>query len=149
MARLAEVAEANFLGPVGADRGAGQAPPKLDPSGRLNQGQDIREQASRDQDRQAPGQDRREDGNRLLSPMEAPLLARQLGSGEREGREQSQPAYLHRLPMLKRGRSKLEAEKSGLDDVIEDVVRGGCNKRKAVLIEKDLNKMEERLEKYP
>ena len=51
--------------------------------------------------------------------------------------------------MLKRGRSKLEAEKSGLDDVIEDVVRGGCNKRKAVLIEKDLNKMEERLEKYP
>ena len=80
--------------------------------------------------------------------MEAPLLARQLGSGEREGREQPQPAYLHRFPMLKRGRLKLEAERSGLDDVVEDVVRGGCNKRKVELIEKDLNKIEERLEKY-
>ena len=49
--------------------------------------------------------------------------------------------------MLTRGRPKLEAERSGLEDVVEDVVRGGCNKRKAELIEKDLNKMEERLEK--
>ena len=49
LARLAEVEEADFLDPVGADRGAGQAFPQLDPSGRLNQGQDIREQASRDQ----------------------------------------------------------------------------------------------------
>ena len=50
--------------------------------------------------------------------------------------------------MLTRGRSKLEAERSGLADDVEHVVRGGCNKRKAELIEKDLNKMEERLEKY-
>ena len=49
--------------------------------------------------------------------------------------------------MLMRGRSKLEAKRSGLDDVVEDVVRGGCNKRQVELIEKDLNKMEERLEK--
>ena len=43
----------------------------------------------------------------------------------------------------------MEAERSGLDDVIEEIVReGGCNKRKAELIETDLNKMEERLEKY-
>ena len=80
--------------------------------------------------------------------MEAPLLARQLGSGEREGRERPQPAYLHRFPMLTRGRSKLEAERSGLDNVLEDVVRGGCNKRKAELIERDLNNMEEWLKKY-
>ena len=50
--------------------------------------------------------------------------------------------------MLTRGRSKLEAERSGLDDVVEDVVRGGCNKRNAELIEKDLNKIGEWLEKY-
>ena len=36
-----------------------------------------------------------------------------------------------------------------MDDVIEEIVREGrCNKRKAELIETDLNKMEERLEKY-
>ena len=70
------------------------------------------------------------------------------GEGGRERRERPQPAYLHRFPMLARGRSKLEAKRSGLDDVVEDVVRGGCNKRKAELIEKDLNKMVERLEKY-
>ena len=50
--------------------------------------------------------------------------------------------------MLTRGRSKLEANRSCLEDVVEDVVRGGCNKRKVELIEKDLNKIEERLEKY-
>ena len=43
---------------------------------------------------------------------------------------------------------KLEAKRSGLEDVVEEVVRGGCNKRKAELIEKDLNKREERLDKY-
>ena len=43
----------------------------------------------------------------------------------------------------------MEAERSGLEDFIKEIVReGGCNKRKAVLIETDLNKMEERLEKY-
>ena len=100
LARLVEVAEADFLGPLGADRGAVQAVPQLDHSGRLFQGQDSREQESRDQDQRVPGQDRREDENRLLIPREAPILARQLGSGEREGREQSQLAYLHRFPML-------------------------------------------------
>ena len=36
-----------------------------------------------------------------------------------------------------------------MEDIIEEIVReGGCNKRKAELIEVDLNKMEERLEKY-
>ena len=148
LARLAEVAEADFLGSVGADRVAGQAPPHFEPPGTFNQGQDSREQARRDQDQLTPGQGRREDGNRLPSPMEAPLLASHPGSGERGGREQPQPAYLHRFPMLKRGRTKLEAERSGLDDVVEEAVWGGCNKRKAELIEKDLNKMEERLEKY-
>ena len=126
LARLAEVVEADLLGPVGVDLGAGQAPPHFDPSIRFNQGQDIREQTSKDQDRRAPGQSRRQDGNRRHSSLEAPFLARQLGSGEREGREQLQPAYLHRFPMLTRRRLKLEAERSGLDDVVEEVVQGGC-----------------------
>ena len=43
----------------------------------------------------------------------------------------------------------MEAERSGLNDVIEEIVReGGCTKRKAELLEMDLNKMEERLERY-
>ena len=43
----------------------------------------------------------------------------------------------------------MEAERSGLDDEVEEIVREGwCNKRKEELIETDLNKMEERLEKY-
>ena len=80
--------------------------------------------------------------------MQAPSLARQLGDGEREGREQPQLAYLHRYPMITRRRSKLEAKRSGLNDVVEEMIQGGCNKRKAELIEKDSNKMEEQLEKY-
>ena len=80
LARLAEVVEADLLGLVGADRGMGQAPPHFDPSNKFNQGQDVREQASRDQDQRALGQGRREDGNRRHSPMEAPLQARKLGS---------------------------------------------------------------------
>ena len=50
LAQLAEVAETDFLGPLGADRGAGQDPPHFDLSVRSNQGQDIGVQASRDQD---------------------------------------------------------------------------------------------------
>ena len=43
----------------------------------------------------------------------------------------------------------MEAERSGLDNVIEESVReGGCKKGKAELIETDLNNIEERLEKY-
>ena len=47
-----------------------------------------------------------------------------------------------------RGRTTLEAERSGLDDVVKEVGRKGCNKRTVDLIEKDLNKMEERPDKY-
>ena len=43
---------------------------------------------------------------------------------------------------------KVEAKRSGLEDVVEEVVRGGYHKRKVELIEKDLKKMEERLDKY-
>ena len=43
----------------------------------------------------------------------------------------------------------MEAERSGLNNVVKEILReGGCNKRKAEVIETDLNKMEERLEKY-
>ena len=43
----------------------------------------------------------------------------------------------------------MEAERSGLEDVIGEIIpEGWCTKRKAKLIETDLNKMEERLEKY-
>ena len=47
-----------------------------------------------------------------------------------------------------RGRTKLEAERRGLDDFVKEVIKEGSNKRKAELIEKDLNKMEEGLDKY-
>ena len=117
MARLAEVGEADLLGPIGASLGASQDLPHEDNSGRFHQGQDLREPASRDQDQRAPGQGRREDGNRLCSSMQAPSLARHVGDGEREGKEQPQPAYLHRYPMITRRRAKLEAERSGLNDV--------------------------------
>ena len=59
---------------------------------------------------------------------EAPLQARPLGNGERGIREQPPPGYLQRFPMLTRGRTKLEAERSGLDDVVEEVVRGYATK---------------------
>ena len=94
----------------------------------------LREQASRDRDRRPPGQDRREDGNRLHSSSGAPLLARQLGGGEREGREQLQPAYLHKFPRLRRSKAKIEADRSSLNGIVEDIVQEGCNKRKAELI---------------
>ena len=43
----------------------------------------------------------------------------------------------------------MEAERSGFDNVIEEIVReGGCKKGKAELIEMDLNNIEERLDKY-
>ena len=96
----------------------------------LEEGRRLREQASRDRDRQAPGQDQREDGNRLYSSSGAPLLARQLGGGEREGREQLQPVYLHKFPSLRRSKAKIEAERSSLNDIVEDIVQEGCNKRK-------------------
>ena len=50
--------------------------------------------------------------------------------------------------MLKRRRAKLEAERSSLNDIVEGIVQEGCNKRKAELIEKDLDKMKDQLEKY-
>ena len=50
--------------------------------------------------------------------------------------------------MLKRRRAKLEAERSSLNDIVEGIVQEGCNKRKAELIEKDLDKMEDNLEKF-
>ena len=50
--------------------------------------------------------------------------------------------------MLKRRRAKLEDEKSSLNDIVEGIVQEGCNKRKAEVIEKDLDKMEDHLEKY-
>ena len=40
----------------------------------------------------------------------------------------------------------MDAERSGLNEEI--VGEGVCNKKKAELLETDLNKMEERLEKY-
>ena len=87
-------------------------------------------------------------GGKTRTSFIAPSLARQLRGGKREGREQPQLAYIHRFPMLARRRSKLEAETSGLNDVVEEIVQGGCNKRKAEMIEKDLDNMEEQLDKY-
>ena len=64
--------------------------------------------------------------------MEAPTQARPLGRGERGEKDQPPPGYLRQFPMLTRGKTKMEAERSGLDDVVEEIVRGGgCNKRQA------------------
>ena len=49
------------------------------------------------------------------------------------------------MPKLKRGKVILEAEKSSLSKIVESIVQEGCNKRKAELIEKDLDKMEDQL----
>ena len=85
---------------------------------------------------QAPEQGRREDWSRIRSSAEDPLLARRTPGREREGRGKLQSAYLHKFPKLKRGKAKLEAERSSLSDIVESIVQEGCNKRKAELIEK-------------
>ena len=54
LARMEEVGEDDFLGPIVTGQSTGQAPLHLDPSGRSNQGQGTRVQASRDQDQQTP-----------------------------------------------------------------------------------------------
>ena len=63
----------------------------------------------------------------------------------KRGKEGS--SHLHTSTLIRRRRSRLEAKRSGLNDVVEEIARGGCNKRKAEMIEKDLNKMKEQLEK--
>ena len=146
LSRLAEVEEDDPLDSLVVNQGVGQAHHPFKLSVRVNQSQDTREQASRDQGQRAPGQGRVEDGNKFPVRREAPLQARPLGNGERR-REQSVPGYLQRLPVLMRGRTKLEVKRSWLDNIVKEVVREGCNNRKVELIEKDLNKMEERLDK--
>ena len=54
---------------------------------------------------------------------------------------------LGRFPRLKRRKAKLDADMSSLGDIVESIVKEGCSKRKAKLIEKDLDKVEESLEK--
>ena len=50
--------------------------------------------------------------------------------------DQTPSGYLRQFPML----TKIEAERSGLNNIIEEIVQeGGCTKRKAELLEKDLN----------
>ena len=54
---------------------------------------------------------------------------------------------LGRFPRLKRRKAKLDADMSSLGDIVESIAKEGCSKRKAELIEKDLDKVEESLEK--
>ena len=54
---------------------------------------------------------------------------------------------LGRFPRLKRRKAKLDADMSSLGDIVEGIVKEGCSKRKAELIEKDLVKVEESLDK--
>ena len=65
LARLEEVVEADFIGPLEVDQGMGPIPHPFELSVRTSQGQDTREQASRDQDQRAPGlgRGRREAGS--------------------------------------------------------------------------------------
>ena len=63
-----------------------------------------------------------------------------------EGGSNAHP-YLGRYPKLKRRKAKLDADMSRLGEIVESIVKEGCSKRKAELIEKDLDKVEESLEK--
>ena len=112
-----EVEEEGPLDSLGVDQGAGQAHHPFELSARTNQSQDTREQASRDQGQRGPGQGRAEGRNKSPVPREAPIQARQLGNGER-GRGKAVPGYLRWFPVLMRGRTKLEAKRSWLDDVV-------------------------------
>ena len=68
------------------------------------------------------------DGNRPTGSLEAPTQVRPPGSGERGRWDQPPPGYSRQFPMLTRGRTKMEAESSGLDDVIKEILQeGGCN----------------------
>ena len=147
LARLAEVEEEDSLDSLGVNQGAGQDLHPFELAVRENQSQDTREQARRYQGQYVFGRGGEEEGGGSPVLREAPLQARQREKGER-GKEQAVPGYIRRFPVLMRGRTKLEAERSGLDDVVKEVEREGCNKRTAELIEKDLNKMEEILDKY-
>ena len=55
LARLEEVEEDDFRGPVGTGQSMNQALLHLGPVGRSNQGQGTRVQAGRDQGQQSPG----------------------------------------------------------------------------------------------
>ena len=63
-----------------------------------------------------------------------------------EGGSNAHP-YLGRFPGLKRRKARLEADMNSLEDIVESIVKEGCSKRKAELIEKDLDKAEESLDK--
>ena len=53
------------------------------------------------------------------------------------------------IPNVNKRKKKMEAKRSGLDNVIEEIVwEGGCKKGKAELNETNLNNIEDRLEKY-
>ena len=49
-------------------------------------------------------------------------------------------------PRLARRKAKLTEEVSSLGEIILEVERSGCNKRKAEILEKDLDKVENMLE---
>ena len=133
---MEEVGEDDVPGPVGTGQSTDQAPLHFDLSSRSNQGQGTRVQASRDQDQQNPGKGRGGDGNRPTGSLEAPTQSRPPGRGEREERNQPPPGYSRQFPVFTRGRTKIEAERSGLDNVIEDKGRGvqqekgGANRNK-------------------
>ena len=84
LARMEEVEEDDLLGPVGNGQSTDQAPLHFNHSGRSNQGQGTRVQASRDQDQQTPGQGRGGEGNRPPGSLEASTQARSLGRGDNE-----------------------------------------------------------------
>ena len=86
LARMAEVGEDDFRGPVGTDQSTSQAPLHFDPSGRSNKVQGTRVQASRDQDQQTPGQGRGRNGNRPHGSMEA-LTQAEAARERREGKK--------------------------------------------------------------
>ena len=82
------------------------------------------------------------DGRRTREPADGPARASTPG----EGGGAAHPD-LSRFPGLRRRKAKLEADMSSLGEIVESIGKEGCSKRKAELLEKDLDKVEESLEK--
>ena len=118
LARMEEVGEDDFHGAVGTGQSTSQAPLHLKPSGRSDQGQGPN-----------TGEAMRE---------------------RRDGEKGSATAgLLMPVPNVNKRKNKNEGGKERIERCHRgDRTRGGCNKRKVKLLETDLNKMEERLERY-
>ena len=80
-------------------------------------------------------------GRRTQDPADGPARASTPG----EGGGIAHPNF-SRFPGLRRRKAKLDADMSSLGETVESIGKEGCSKKKAKLLKKDLNKVEESLE---